>query len=67
MKAYQKRKVGIIGIIENGSWAPTAAKTMKKLLEGCKDIEIVEPTVTIWSRMKESDIPQLQALVDAMV
>ena len=64
MKAYQKRKVGII---ENGSWAPTAAKTMKKLLEGCKDIEIVEPTVTIWSRMKESDIPQLQALVDAMV
>ena len=64
MKAYQKRKVGII---ENGSWAPTAAKTMKKLLEGCKDIEIVEPTVTIWSRMKESDIPQLQALVEAMV
>jgi flavorubredoxin len=64
MKAYQKRKVGII---ENGSWAPTAAKTMKKLLEGCKDIEIVEPTVTIWSRMKDSDIPQLQALVEAMV
>lgn len=63
MKAFQGRKVGII---ENGSWAPTAAKTMKKLLENCRDIEIAEPTVTIWSRMKESDVPQLQALVDSM-
>ena len=63
MKAYQNRKVGII---ENGSWAPSAAKTMKKQLEAFKNIEIVEPTVTIWSRLKDSDLPQLQALVDAM-
>ncbi len=63
MKAYQNRKVGII---ENGSWAPSAAKTMKKQLETFKNIEIVEPTVTIWSRLKDSDLPQLQALVDAM-
>lgn len=63
MKAYQNRKVGII---ENGSWAPSAAKTMKKQLESFKNIEIVEPTVTIWSRLKDSDLPQLQALVDAM-
>lgn len=63
LKSYQNRKVGLI---ENGSWAPTAAKTMRKELETMKNIEIVEPTVTIWSRMKESDIPQLQALVDAM-
>lgn len=64
LKSYQNRKVGII---ENGSWAPTAAKTMRKELEVMKNIEIVEPVVTIWSRMKESDLPALQALVDAMV
>lgn len=63
LKAYQNRKVGII---ENGSWAPSAAKTMKKQLEAFKNIEIVEPTVTIWSRLKDSDLPKLQALVDAM-
>ena len=63
IKNWQKRTVGII---ENGSWAPTAARVMRTMLEGMKEITIVEPTVTIWSRMKESDKQALQALVDAM-
>ncbi|MBR6758840.1 MAG: FprA family A-type flavoprotein [Alistipes sp.] len=64
MKAYQKRRVGII---ENGSWAPTAGRVMHTMLETMKDVEIVEPMVTIRSRMKESDIPALEALADALL
>ena len=45
-KAYQKRTVGIL---ENGSWAPCAARTMKTILSTMKDVTIVEPTVTIMS------------------
>lgn len=62
-KAYQKRKVAIV---ENGSWAPSAAKTMKSILEGMKNIEIVEPTVTITSVMKEENMPAIRELVEAM-
>ena len=58
-KAYQNRTVGIL---ENGSWAPSAARTMKQLLEGMKDINIVEPVVTIKSVMKEQDIPAMEKL-----
>lgn len=43
-KNFQKRTVGLI---ENGSWAPSAAKTMRNILETMKDIQIVEPTVTL--------------------
>jgi len=64
LKAYQKRRVGII---ENGSWAPCAGRVMKGMLETMKEIEIVEPTVTIRSAMKQADIPALEALVDAML
>ena len=63
-KAYQKRTVGIV---ENGSWAPTAAKAMKGVLEGLKEVEIVEPVVTIRSTMKEADIPELEKLADAIL
>lgn len=63
-KAYQNRKVGIL---ENGSWAPTAARTMKAMLETMKNIDIVEPTVTIKSSLKESDLPALEALAEAML
>ena len=63
-KAYQKRKVGIL---ENGSWAPTAARTMKGLLENMKGVEIVEPTVTIKSTLKEEDVPALEKLAEAML
>jgi flavorubredoxin len=58
-KAYQNR---IVGIIENGTWGPTAGRTMKGILETMKNVTIVEPMVTIKSTMKESDIPALEAL-----
>jgi len=64
LKAYQKRRVGII---ENGSWAPCAGRVMKGMLETMKDIEIVEPMVTIRSAMKQGDIPAMEALADAML
>ena len=64
LKAYQKRRVGII---ENGSWAPCAGRVMKGMLETMKEIEIVEPMVTIRSTMKQGDIPALEALADAML
>ena len=64
IKSYQKRKVGII---ENGSWAPCAARVMRSMLETMKDVEIVEPVVTIRSRMKQEDIPALEALADALL
>ena len=64
MKGYQKRRVGII---ENGSWAPCAGRVMKGLLEQMKDIEIVEPMVTIRSRMKSADIASFESLADAIL
>ena len=64
LKAYQKRRVGII---ENGSWAPCAGRVMKGMLETMKEIEIVEPMVTIRSAMKQGDIPAMEALADAML
>ena len=63
-KAYQNRTVGVI---ENGSWAPCAAKTMKEILETMKNVSIVEPTVTIRSTMKDADLASLEALADAIV
>ena len=62
-KAFQNRTVGLI---ENGSWAPTAAKTMRNILETMKNITIVEPVVTIKSVLKETDIPALEQLADAI-
>ena len=64
MKSYQRRRVGII---ENGSWAPTAGRIMRGMLEQMKDIEIVEPMVTIRSRMKRSDLPALESLAEALL
>lgn len=62
-KAFQNRTVGLI---ENGSWAPTAAKTMRNILETMKNITFVEPVVTIKSVLKETDIPALDQLADAL-
>ena len=64
LKAYQKRRVGII---ENGSWAPCAGRVMKGMLETMKEIEIVEPMVTIRSAMKQGDLPAMEALADAIL
>ena len=62
-KAYQNRTVGII---ENGSWGPTAGRTMKAILETMKNVTIVDPMVTIKSTMKDADIPALAALADTV-
>ena len=63
-KAWQKRRVGLV---ENGSWAPSAGRVMKEMFAGMKDVEIVEPMVTIRSRMKSADIPALEALADSIL
>ena len=56
---YQNR---LIGFIENGSWAPAAAKTMKALFDGSKNITFTDTTVTIRSAMKDEDEAQLDKL-----
>ncbi len=63
-KAYQNRKVAIV---ENGSWAPSAAKVMKPMIEAMKNIDLVEDIVTIRSTMKDSDMAAIEKLVDSMV
>ena len=62
-KAFQKRTVALV---ENGSWAPMAAKGMRKLLEEMKDIRILEPVVTIRSTMDERVEKELQELAAAL-
>ena len=62
-KNYQNRKVGLI---ENGTWSPSAGRTMETILAEMKDIELVEPLVTIRSTMKQTDLPELEKLADAM-
>lgn len=64
MKGYRNRK---IAIIENGSWAPTAARTMKTMLEGMKDITLCDTTVTIRSAMKDSDKVAMETLADELL
>ena len=61
---YQKRTVGII---ENGSWAPSAGKCMKNILQEMKDLKIVEPVITIKSRMKENNLEEMNKLADEML
>ena len=56
-----------IGLIENGSWAPTAAKIMKGLLENCKDTVFAESTVKILSAVTEENKNQIEALADEMM
>lgn len=55
-----------IGLIENGSWAPLAAKTMKKMLEGCKNIEYTDTTVKIMSALNDESSEQLEKLADEL-
>lgn len=63
-KNYQKRTVALV---ENGSWAPSAAKTMKEVLSQMKEINLVEPVVTIRGALKDSDLPALEALAEAVL
>jgi hypothetical protein len=63
-KNYQNRKVAFI---ENGSWAPIAAKKMRAELECLKNLAFADTTVSIKSAMKEADIKQLEALADELL
>lgn len=62
-KAYQNRKVAFV---ENGTWAPQAAKCMKAILEPMKNLEFVEPVITIKSTLSAENDSQLDTLVDVM-
>jgi len=64
IKNYQKRR---FGIVENGSWAPSAGRVMREMIEAMKDCEIAEPMVTIRSRMKAADEEQLEKLAEAIM
>ncbi len=64
VKNYQKRTVGII---ENGSWAPTAAKSMKALMEGMKAVTFAETVVTIKSAVNAENLSQLETLADELL
>ena len=63
-KNYQNRKVGII---ENGSWAPSAGKYMKNILEQMKDLKICDPLVTIKSRMNDTSKKELEDLANVIL
>lgn len=63
-KNYQKRTVGLI---ENGSWAPMAAKQMKAVLETMKEITVLEPIVSIKSTLKDENTDSMKALADALI
>ena len=60
---YQKRTVAII---ENGSWAPSAGRCMKQIIEEMKDIKIIEPIITIKSTMDEEIVEQMKELANTM-
>jgi len=63
IKNYQRRR---FAIIENGSWAPSAGRVMRTMIEAMKDCQIVEPMVTIRSRMKPADELLLEQLADSL-
>ena len=60
---YQNRT---IGLIENGSWAPTAAKVMKKMFEGSKNITFTDASVKIMSAVNQENIEQIEALAEEL-
>lgn len=62
-KGYKKRK---IGFMENGTWAPMAAKHMRAIVETLQDIEIIEPVVTIRSALNDDSEKMMDELVDAL-
>ena len=55
-----------VGLIENGSWAPQAAKTMKTMLDGCKDITYTDTTVKLMSALNDDSAAQLDALAEEL-
>ena len=61
---YQNKKVAII---ENGTWAPNAARCMKEIISTMKNVEIIEPIVTIKSTLKEENIEKLNELAEKLL
>ena len=64
IKGFCKRR---IGIIENGSWAPSAGRAMRNIIDRFKDVEVIEDMVTIVSHMKPADMPALERLADEIL
>ena len=62
-KNYQKR---IVGLVENGSWAPVAAKAMRTMFEGMKEIHVLEPAVTIRSALNGDSRKAMEELADRL-
>ena len=60
---YQNRTVAFV---ENGSWAPTAARVMAKMLEGAKNLTVAAPTVTVKGALNPDSEAQIAALADAL-
>ena len=60
---YRNRK---IGLIENGSWAPTSGKLMREIMSGCKDMRILDETLTLKSSLKPEQTDEIDALVKAI-
>jgi flavorubredoxin len=63
-RGYKNRT---IGLIENGSWTPTAAKTMMKMFEGSKNLTFAQNTVKIFSAMNEENRKQIEALAEELL
>lgn len=63
-KNYQNRK---IGLIENGTWAPSAAKCMKEFIAGMKDITLCEKTITIKSTMSKENEKEMEELAEEIL
>lgn len=63
-KNYQKRTVALV---ENGTWAPMAGKKMREILEGMKDVKVLENTVTIRSAVKADTMVALENLAEEVV
>lgn len=64
LKNFQNRKVGII---ENGTWAPSAAKVMNEIISQMKDIELLEPSITIRTKMNDENLVQMKELVKSII
>lgn len=64
LKGYQNRRVALV---ENGSWAPQAARVMREMLSGCKNVEVLEPVVTIRGALKPAQVADLEKLADALL
>ena len=64
IKGFQRRRAGLI---ENGTWSPQAARIMREMLSGMKDIEILEPVVSIRSALTAAQTEDLEKLADAVI